>query len=87
MKKMSIAKAAYSALHDIVGSRYISNDPAMLDSYRYSLSQTSTHQGPFFGVYTPRGAAVLLPGSVEEVQAIVKICNTYTIKFKASSTF
>ncbi len=30
---------------------------------------------------------MLLPGSTEEVQAIVKVCNKYKVKFKASSTF
>ncbi len=84
---MALSNNIYLALKDIVGSKYISNDPATLDSYRYSMSQTSNHQGPFFGVYSPRGAAVLLPGSLEEVQAIVKLCNKYKVKFKAASTF
>ena len=30
---------------------------------------------------------VLLPGSTEEVQAIVRLCNKYKIKYKAASTF
>ena len=63
------------------------NDPALLDSYRYPLSHTAIHLGPYYRVYTPRGEAVLLPGSTEEVQAIVKVCNKYKIRFKASSTF
>ena len=29
----------------------------------------------------------MLPASTEEVQEIVKVCNKYKIKFKASSTF
>ena len=28
-----------------------------------------------------------MPGSTEEVQAIVRLCNQYKIKYKASSTF
>jgi glycolate oxidase len=74
-------------LEDIVGSENVSDDPALLDSYRYSLSHTAIHLGPFFDTFTPRGAAVLLPGSTEEVQAIVRLCNKHKIKFKASSTF
>ncbi|OHE64666.1 MAG: hypothetical protein A2Y36_12190 [Treponema sp. GWA1_62_8] len=31
--------------------------------------------------------AVLLPGSTEEVKNIVRLCNKYDVKFKASSTF
>ena len=84
---MEFTKDIYRALEDIVGSANISDDPAVLDSYVYSLSHTAIHMGPFYGVYTPRGAAVLMPGSTEEVQAIVKLCNKYKIKFKASSTF
>lgn len=84
---MPLAANVYQALEDIVGARNVSQDPAILESYRYSLSHTANHLGPFYGVYTPRGAAVVLPGSAEEVQAIVKLCNKYGIKFKASSTF
>jgi hypothetical protein len=84
---MALSKEAYQALEDIVGPDNISDDPALLDSYRYPLSHTAIHLGPYYKVYTPRGAAVLLPGCTEEVQAIVKVCNKYKIKFKASSTF
>ena len=84
---MTLARDVYRAFEDIVGSENIADDPAVLDSYVYSLSHTAIHIGPFYGVYTPRGAAVLLPGSTEEVQAIVKLCNKYRIRFKASSTF
>ncbi|MEJ2102526.1 MAG: FAD-binding oxidoreductase [Desulfobacterales bacterium] len=84
---MALSKEIYQTLEGIVGSEFISRDPALLDSYRYSLAQTSIHLGPYFDTYTPRGEAVLMPGSTEEVQAIVKLCNRYRIKFKASSTF
>ena len=84
---MTLPKNVYKALEDIVGTANMSDDPAVLDSYRYSLAHTAIHLGPYFDTFTPRGAAVLLPGSTEEVQAIVKLCNKYKIKFKASSTF
>jgi len=84
---MALPENVFKALEDIVGAAHISNDPAVLDSYRYSLAHTAIHLGPFYNTYTPRGAAVLLPGSTEEVQAIIKLCNQYKIKFKASSTF
>jgi hypothetical protein len=84
---MVLPKNVYKALIDIVGPANISDDPAVLDSYRYSLAHTAIHLGPFYNTFTPRGAAVLMPGSTEEVQAIVKLCNRYKIKFKASSTF
>jgi hypothetical protein len=84
---MAYSKEAYQELEDIVGPDNISDDPALLDSYRYPLSHTAIHLGPYYRVYTPRGAAAILPGSTEEVQAIIKVCNKYKIKFKASSTF
>ncbi len=84
---MTLSKELYRALEDIVGSDNLSDDPAVLDSYRYSLAHTAIHLGPYFATFTPRGAAVLLPGSTEEVQAIVRLCNKHKIKFKASSTF
>ena len=84
---MALSKEVYRVLEDIVGAENISDDPALLDSYIYPQNATSVHLGPYYGVYTPRGAAVLLPATTEEVQGIVKVCNKYKIKFKASSTF
>src|SRR4030043_129989 len=84
---MALSREAYQAFEDIVGPENISDGPALLDSYRYPLSHTAIHLGPYYRVYTPRGDAVLLPGSTEEVQKIVKLCNKYKIKYKASSTF
>ena len=84
---MKMSKEVYEAFESIVGPRNISDDPAILDSYRTPLHQSQNHYGPYFRVSTPRGLAVLLPGSAEEVQSIVKLCNKYKIKFKASSTF
>jgi glycolate oxidase len=84
---MVLSREVYQVLEDIVGPENISDDPALLDSYRYPLTHTAIHLGPYYRKYTPRGAAVLLPGSTEEIQAIVKVCNKHTIKFKASSTF
>ncbi len=84
---MALSSEKYKALEDIVGPDYISDDPALLDSYTFPMATTSLHLGPCYHTFTPRGQAVLLPGSTEEVQAIVKACNKYKIKYKASSTF
>jgi hypothetical protein len=84
---MTLSREVYAEFESIVGPQNISEDPAILDSYTYSLSQTSLHMGPFYNVYTPRGEAVLLPGCTEEVQAIVRLCNKYKLKLKSSSTF
>ena len=84
---MTLPRSVYRALEDIVGSTNISDDPAVLESYRYSLAHTAIHLGPYYDTYTPRGAAVLLPGTTQEVQAILRLCNKHRIRFKASSTF
>jgi len=84
---MTMSKEIYQEFEDVVGPDNISDDPAMLDSYITPLCQSQHHMGPVYDVFTPRGLAVLMPGSTEEVQGIVKLCNKYKIKFKASSTF
>lgn len=84
---MSVPTAVIDELRGIVGARNLSFDPAILDTYRYSLAHTAIHLGPYFGVRTPRGAAVVLPGSPEEVQEIVRVCAREKVRFKASSTF
>ena len=86
---MSLSREIYRALEDIVGKRshHSRRSGPCLYSYTYSLCSTANHLGPFYGVFTPRGEAVLLPANTEEVQAIVRLCNKYKIKVKASSTF
>ena len=60
---MTVPNEFFEALEDIVGRRNISRDPAVLDTYRYNLGHTAIHLGPFFDTFTPRGCAVVLPGS------------------------
>ncbi|MBN1189090.1 MAG: FAD-binding oxidoreductase [Dehalococcoidales bacterium] len=84
---MALSREIYQQFEDIVGTRNISDDPAVLDTYVTPMAQSQHHMGPAYNTFTPRGQAVLMPGSTEEVQAIVKLCNKYRIKFKAASTF
>lgn len=84
---MALAKEIYQALEDVVGKRNISQDLGILETYRCIAQQSSAHYGPYVGQITPLPQAVILPGSTEEVQNIVKLCNKYKIKFKASTTF
>lgn len=81
---MSLKKEAYKALEDIVGPDNISDEPAILDSYRYQwLADFINPKKKRFSPVRP--AAILLPGSTEEVQAIVKACNKYGVKMKPLS--
>ncbi len=80
---MSISREEYQALEDIVGPENISEEPAILDSYAFQFWAEFRQNGSKF---MPRAGAVVLPGSTEEVQAIVKACNRYKLKYKAHST-
>ncbi|MDR3305337.1 MAG: FAD-binding oxidoreductase, partial [Clostridiales Family XIII bacterium] len=83
---MALDREVYRALEDIVGKRNVSDDPAVTENYRCITAQSSAHYGPY-DHRTPLPQAVVLPGSTEEVQQVVKLCNKYKIDFKASSTF
>ncbi len=81
---MALSRDAYKALEDIVGPENISEDPIVLDAYAFQL--TTELSMPNGSKFLPRPGAAVLPGSAEEVQAIVKACNKYRIKYKAYST-
>jgi len=80
---MAIDREAYRAFEDIVGQENITEEPATLDSYAYQLNAETSRGG---SKYLPRPLAAIMPASTEEVQAIVKACNRYRLKYKAYST-
>ncbi len=80
---MPMSREVYEALENIVGPENISEEPAILDSYAFQWLAEFRQNGSKF---MPRAGAVVLPGSAEEVQAIVKTCNRYKLKCKAHST-
>jgi glycolate oxidase len=82
---MSLPRSAYLALMDIVGPKNISEEPVILDTYSWMTGNNliSTDRTSFYPI---RPEAILLPGSTEEVQSIVKACNQYGIKCKPFST-
>src|SRR5512136_1976808 len=75
---MALKRDFYKALEDILGTEYVSDDPAITETYanpvRHGLA------------VAPRFEAITLPNSTEQVQAIVKLCNKHKVQFKASST-
>ncbi|GAB4340833.1 MAG: hypothetical protein Kow0099_17010 [Candidatus Abyssubacteria bacterium] len=75
---------AYRMFEGILGPEHVTQDPAALDAYTYQwlgeMIGDSTRFGPF------RPACVVLPSTTEEVQAVVRVCNRYRLKFKAHST-
>ena len=79
---MALHGNVYRILEDIVGPQNISEEPVILDTYAFQwLAETISGTK-----FCTRPEAVLLPGNVEEVQAIIKACNRYGIRYKAFST-
>ena len=76
---MKLAKEEYQALEAIVGPEYITQEPVIGESY----NQVWGNKLVFGEKHTTPPAAVLLPATTEEIQAIVKVCNKYGILFKA----
>jgi glycolate oxidase len=75
---MVLKRDFYQALEDILGPQYVSDDPVVTETYANAIRH---------GMPVPaRFEAITLPGSTEEVQAIVKLCNRYRVQYKASST-
>ncbi len=76
-----LSQEVYKELEDALGPENLSQEPAVLDGYAW---QPLWNMGP--DMWVPRPEAVTLPGSTEDVQAIIRICNKYGLQFKALST-
>lgn len=88
---MALPRGVYRELEDILRPENISENPAVLDGYVRAFDVVCSHQPGFPEkvtpyTFTPRPEAVVLPGSTEEVQAILKLCNRRGIKCKAFGT-
>jgi glycolate oxidase len=70
---MSLPAFIYQMLESVVGPENVSDKPHILAAYRHLSPQGSRPP------VSP--AAVIMPGSTEEVQSIVRICNRYNIKY------
>ncbi len=75
---MSLPQHIYKIIEEVVGPENLSDKEYILAAYR--------HPGPAT-IKRPAGpAAVVLPGSLEETQKIVKICNRYDLKYAAMTS-
>lgn len=79
---MELNKDVYQALEDIVGPEYITQEPAIRDTY----NQVWGNKLVYDEKWSIRPAAVLLPANTAEVQAVIKACNRYKVVFKAFSS-
>jgi len=73
---MALPEHIYKELEAVVGPEYISDRPYILAGIRQAM--------PSSPVKPPSPEAVILPGSTEEVQDIVRICNRHKIKYIAT---
>jgi hypothetical protein len=77
-----LTESSYRELEGIVGPENITREPAVLDTYAFQYIAELIVGDNYLG----RPSAVVLPGSAEEVQAIVRLCNRESIRYKAIST-
>lgn len=80
-----LSQEIYKELEDLLGPENVSREPAVLDTYIWQLQLGAGDVDPD-GFCRYRPAAVVLPGSTEDVRAVVKICGKHNIQFKALST-
>ena len=80
---MSIPREAYRTLQSIVGTEWVSDDPAVCEADRYC----SAGGGIVDIQKTVRPACSIEPASGAEVQEIVKTANRYGIPYIATSSF
>lgn len=78
---MTLKREIYRAFEDIVGTENISDDPVIICSYSWRSGMSAGADN-----FVPAFEAITLPKNTGEVQAIVRLCNQYNIRFKASST-
>ena len=80
----NIPEDACRALENVVGSEYISTDPAICAAY---VGRGFDREVLFFNEISRVPAAIILPETTEEVARIVKICNRYRIPFTPMSSY
>ncbi|GAB4313268.1 MAG: hypothetical protein Kow0069_14230 [Promethearchaeota archaeon] len=86
---MTIKPEAFEQLKAAVGEENASRSRVVLESYATNWCVEIINSADAGGVgsqFSHVPAAVVLPGSTEEVVAVVKVCREHGLKFKAQST-
>ena len=77
-----LRERAATELREIVGDRWVTTDPHIIDTYTWQyIAELTTGTN-----YMERPLAVVLPRSTEEVAEIVRVCNRIGCQYKAMST-
>jgi len=79
-------REAAKILENIVGSNNFSEDPAIISSYTFHPGGSPSKLEAGKDLFYLQLGGIIMPGSTEEVQAILKVCNRYRIVYKALST-
>ncbi|MEI6127377.1 MAG: FAD-dependent oxidoreductase, partial [Pseudomonadota bacterium] len=78
---MAFNDIAYKTLQDVVGEENATNDPVLLQAYsRVQWLPSGVMQRERCGL-NMRPACVVMPGSTEEVQSIIRIANRFNFPF------
>ncbi len=70
-------KLIYQELVNILGADYVADDPAIMEAFRRSFTT------PF---HPTRPEFIVLPGSTEDVQQIIRLANRYQFPYSVTST-
>lgn len=82
--KLALPAEVRAELEGIVGARFVTNDPGMLTAYAWITGVGKMPSDGKFARSWP--IAAVLPGSTEEVAAVVKCCLRHNLHFRAHST-
>src|SRR4030042_5456678 len=83
---MAISREAYQALESIVGSRYIREDPVVMEAYCGGRMGHGKDMAVDREMNKIPGC-VVLPRTTKEVQAVVRGANRYKIPYLPASTY
>ena len=85
---MELADDIFNKFVKIVGERNASKDPVINQAYGFNWCNelVNLRKGNEASMFVEAPIAVILPGSTEEVQKVVKLINEAGLKFKAQST-
>jgi glycolate oxidase len=82
---MTLTPELYKEFEDIVGADNITIDPAMIKIYSLQRPAAGADSDKMIRWF-PESEAVVMPGSIKEVQAVIKLCNRRGIRCKPTTT-
>jgi hypothetical protein len=81
-EREELRKRALSALTAVVGEKWVTNDPLILDTYAWQYIAEFASGTNYIG----RPLAVVLPANREEISGIIRVCRDLGCQYKALST-